>query len=337
MNIHPMTRANATWTTKYPFTEEARDYIRTHAPPLQELGEEELRYMVEYAYYKLKETITGEKSQRWTRELEALSYPLEFALVKATGDPALQRSFAVREAKRVQKHLVEEDPEEIVHIGRDTFHLRLTYSKEEGRFLLHYLDYIKTATRFASLRWKLVNRYVAEGLVRLDKRSASRIISEHVKEYIQGKMGEEATLPKVFHEYAAKLQELYKEKRWEGRAPEEVEAPKRAEDYPPCMKEIYTTALRGESLPHTARFTIVTFLHEIGRTTEEIIQVLSGPPDYNPEKTRYQVEHITGKRSGRKTYKVPSCATLRTLDLCRPDRRCEGIRHPLQYTRRRKR
>ncbi len=291
--------------------------------------------MVEYAYGKLKEKFMGERSQRWTRELETLSYPLEFAIVKATGNPAIQRIFADRNAKGIQKNLNGEDPEDIVHIGRETFHLSLAHSEEE--FLLHYLDYIKTAKRFASPKWKLVNRYVADGIVYLDKKSTSRIMAEHVKDHILGKMVEEAELPRVFHEYAEKLHELYKDMRWEGRPSEEQEAPKKVEDYPPCMREVYALAQKGESLPHTARFSIVTFLKEMGKTTDEIIQALSGAPDYNPEKTRYQVEHITGKRGGRKAYKVPSCATLRTIDLCKPDSRCRGIRHPLQYARRRKR
>jgi DNA primase large subunit len=83
-----------------------------------------------------------------------------------------------------------------------------------------------------------------------------------------------------------------------------------------------------------ARFALVTFLLKIGYTPDRIVQIFTGTADFDPEKTKYQVEHIAGLKGGRKRYESLSCASLRTLGLCREDHSCRGIRHPLAYLRR---
>ncbi len=64
---------------------------------------------------------------------------------------------------------------------------------------------------------------------------------------------------------------------------------------PPCMKEILSELQRGMNIPHTARFAITSFLLNIGMTADEIIALFKSAPDFDEEKTRYQVEHIAGR------------------------------------------
>src|SRR5437867_9778818 len=48
--------------------------------------------------------------------------------------------------------------------------------------------------------------------------------------------------------------------------------------------------------------------------------------------TRYQVEHIAGKRGGRTKCSCPMCTTLKTHGVCyKPDEICTTIRNPLSY------
>ncbi|MDD3071462.1 MAG: DNA primase regulatory subunit PriL, partial [Methanoculleus horonobensis] len=55
-------------------------------------------------------------------------------------------------------------------------------------------------------------------------------------------------------------------------------------------------------------------------------------PDFDPDMTMYQVEHISG-RSGTE-YTPPSCATMRTFGICaNRDRDCDRVNHPLSYYR----
>jgi len=51
------------------------------------------------------------------------------------------------------------------------------------------------------------------------------------------------------------------------------------------------------------------------------------------DKTRYQIEHISG--SSGTEYKPPSCSTMRTYGNCYgADELCSRIKHPLNYYRR---
>jgi DNA primase large subunit len=83
-------------------------------------------------------------------------------------------------------------------------------------------------------------------------------------------------------------------------------------------------------LAHSARFAPVSFLIQINMSVNQIVGLFNTSPDFDPEKTRYQVEHIAGS-SGTK-YKPPSCTTMATYGNCPgEDELCRRIRHPLSY------
>jgi DNA primase large subunit len=105
--------------------------------------------------------------------------------------------------------------------------------------------------------------------------------------------------------------------------------------FPPCLQALVGAITAGTNLPHAGRFAIVAFLHNIGMKPPQIMEIFARAPDFDPEKTRYQVEHICG-RSGTE-YTAPSCATLRTTGFCvNRDSTCERVNHPLSYYRIRK-
>ena len=88
----------------------------------------------------------------------------------------------------------------------------------------------------------------------------------------------------------------------------------------------------GANLTHMGRFALTAFLHTIGLDVTEIVKVYQRSPDFDIEKTLYQVEHISG-RSGTE-YTPPSCATMETNGLCvRRDGLGERIGGPLGYYR----
>ncbi|MFQ5710193.1 MAG: hypothetical protein ACE5GD_00285 [Candidatus Geothermarchaeales archaeon] len=339
-------RVNPTWTTKYPFTEEAREYIRLNAPSLEEFVREELNHVVEYTFNRLKTEIEGPRKEvrrargeEWTKEYETLFYPLAFAIVKATGNGAIQRVFADRESKKALSHLRVEEAGNVVHIGRSTFNLRLNYLEDEGKYLLQLMDYLSVSSRFGGGRWKLSNSYVKDGWVYLDHRRACRIIAEYVKRRILMKMGEEGAIPDLFLNYSEKLIEFFRGlKRYEEVLVEDRDWGEKIDlsDLPPCIRHVYDVAVRGGDLSHMARFSLVTFLSNVGYGVDEIVRVFSGAPDFSPQKTRYQVEHITGMRGGRKKYKIPSCSKMRTFNLCMPGEGCRRIKHPMHYLRRKR-
>jgi DNA primase large subunit len=63
-----------------------------------------------------------------------------------------------------------------------------------------------------------------------------------------------------------------------------------------------------------------------------IAELYARSPDFDAEKTMYQVEHITGRGGTSTEYTTPACAAMRTTGLCIScDKLCEKINHPLSY------
>ena len=62
---------------------------------------------------------------------------------------------------------------------------------------------------------------------------------------------------------------------------------------------------------HTERLFILWFLNAFDYSEEDIINIFSSLPDFNREKTEYQVKYAI-----KKGYYPYSCNTLRSYDLC---------------------
>jgi DNA primase large subunit len=80
------------------------------------------------------------------------------------------------------------------------------------------------------------------------------------------------------------------------------------------------------------RFALTSFLLNIGMNVEGIIGLFRVSPDFDEERTRYQVMHIQGATGT--VYKSPSCDTMVTYGNCvGKEHLCERISHPLGYYR----
>jgi DNA primase large subunit len=121
------------------------------------------------------------------------------------------------------------------------------------------------------------------------------------------------------------------------RSSQETSGEIRVEAFPPCMKAIWGGIQAHVNIPHMGRFAIVTFLHKLGMDSEAILQFFAQVPDFDVNKSRYQIEHITGKIGGGTEYSSPGCSTMQTYGICPLDQRDEiclnEIRHPLSYYR----
>jgi DNA primase large subunit len=101
------------------------------------------------------------------------------------------------------------------------------------------------------------------------------------------------------------------------------------------MRRLLSMAQMGENIPHQGRFALTSFLHTLGMSADDIIRLFSLSPDFDPKKSRYQVEHITGVISSTE-YTPPECSTMKTYGICfDPDDLCkrEWMTHPLKYYR----
>jgi len=81
---------------------------------------------------------------------------------------------------------------------------------------------------------------------------------------------------------------------------------------------------------------MTAFLHTIGLGVSQIVELYCRAPDFDIDKTLYQVQHITG--GGGTEYTSPACATMRTYGLCiGKDALCPRVNHPLSYYKVKKR
>ena len=110
-----------------------------------------------------------------------------------------------------------------------------------------------------------------------------------------------------------------------------------ADDMPPCIRRLLDTLSSGGRLSHIGRFTLTSFLVNVGSTEDDVLNFFKSASDFDERKTRYQVEHISGRRGSKTKYTPPKCDTLKTHGLCiESDELCKRVRHPLSYYKRKR-
>jgi len=270
--------------------------------------------------------------------VEILSYPIAIMLVRALGDRFLYKRYATAEAKRASSFLREESEAKLLFLARESFGWRIASGEDAGRglILLQFMDYMRNASGFHEPKWKLVNRVVKDGYVRVTKIEAARLMEVEVeRKLLNGFLaGEEFKLPGQLEEHLGVIRGLLEENRSRIGAealPSEVVI----EAFPPCMRRAYEGLLSGRKASHMERFGLTSFLVNTGMDLEKIVKIFVSVSDFDEELTKYQVEHIAGLRGGRTKYTPPTCSTLRTHGICvNPDSLCKQVKHPLNYYRR---
>ena len=260
-------------------------------------------------------------------------------MVAATTDSRLQRTYALAEAKRVSSLLQGETKETIMKIANNFgWKLRLLQpgpNLSSYDFALTFTDYIKNAAIIQAKKWKLTNRLLSGGEVFVTAVEVSRLLEEEVRRYVEQKLQVKVeSLPQGIANRINRLKHLFHEKRgktsWE-EFPSEVVAVA----YPPCTRRLHEALSSGHHLSHIGRFTLTSFLINIGVPTENVVDLYRSLTDFNERMTRYQVEHLAGLRGSRTKYIPPTCETLITHGVCPgKDDICRTIRHPLAYYRR---
>lgn len=260
-------------------------------------------------------------------------------MVVATADSRIKRTYALAEAKRVSTLLKGERLETIMKIASN-FKWKLGPAQPRPNllnydFALDFKDYIRNAAIVQHKKWKLVNRMLSKGEVFVTKVEVCRLLEEEVRRYIEQKLQVKikSLSPDIMNRIN-RLKQLFYEKRgktsWE-----EIPSEVIIIAYPPCIKRLHETISSGHHLSHIGRFTLTTFLVNIGMTTENVVDLFRSLADFKERMTRYQVEHIAGLKGSRTKYIPPQCDTLRTHGVCPGmDDICRSIRHPLAYYRR---
>ncbi len=265
--------------------------------------------------------------------VELLSYAVARIMVSCLNDAFLTRRYSLAEAKYAYHMMKQENNEVLQEIGED-LHIEASVT-ESGLFYLHFTDYIRGAVRLRSIQWKLVNRILNSGYVSITKEEYARLLQEAVRSRIIDALP--LNVPDEFcqalEKYLLEIKASVDISRTE--FDEAGFGNVESEHFPPCIVHLISNAQGGINLAHSARFALTSFLLNIGMSVDQVVSLFNVSPDFNEEKTRYQVEHISGSTGT--AYKPPSCTTLITYGNCYgKDKLCETIRHPLNYYKRKK-
>lgn len=272
--------------------------------------------------------------REYDRLIEVMSYPYARMIVSQIGDRYLTKRYALAEAVRMNNLLSEESRETVLLVS-DALGVESTM---DGNRTIHmkFTDFLMLSSRLKSIDWKLINSDIHNGIVRLPQDKFSRLMQNAFQDKIESELP--LMTPDEYRRYIARDVEavsLALEESKKRMSPTGGEGMK--DDYlPPCIKHILDCSRNGLNLPHSARFSIVTFLHALGLDYAGIIRVFSESPDFDESKSEYQIKHITGELTGGEGYTPPECKTMKTNGLCyAPDNICEKewMNHPLSYYR----
>ena len=192
-------------------------------------------------------------------------------------------------------------------------------------FKIYFIDYLNLVANLRDEYRKLINNPLSNGFVFLKKKTLIRLLQEYVRNKIKEVeikdiIKKDGLLNiKGFKELLEKISAVWKNRKDEIEY-YEFDGTEDASFYPPCIQEIRSKAKEGQNLIHTERLLILWFLLALNVPIEDVVKFFSTMPDFDQEKTAYQVNFA--KRKG---YKVYLCETLKSLDLCRANKDKEKI------------
>lgn len=324
---------------KYPFLQKAKKYMKIPALKIEDLTNPELQEILHRAEERVEEAILFSRvSRKLKREdIEISSYPAAIVLTTATESSFIKKRYALAEAKQTYEDLQKESTPKLLKFAQN-FQWNLAPNEDTEipfEFVLGFIEYLRNTTHLRGKKWKLVNRLLSHGNVYLTRKETARLLSEEVRKHIQKRLETRETpkLPPEIKEIAEKIKKLTTEKI--GKTEITGFPQKTSEEaFPPCIKNLHQKISAGRHLSHIGRFTLTSFLINIGMPTEKVIELFKTFSDYNERMTRYQVEHIAGERGSRTQYIPPKCGTLKTHGVCtNQDELCQKVKHPLSYYR----
>ena len=331
-----LTRADL---AKYPFLAEAAEYVRDLGFSVDDVSTPEFTPVLERAEKRLEEALSkGRVSSDITNEsTEILSFPVSNLILGLVGEERARRRFALGEAKRAYDLLRQESPDKMEQIASGTFGWRIKrldtkLVRKFYDFAVYLTDYLHSSVHLREPRWSLPNRVLDHGFVYVTREEAARLIEEEVRMRILERSGRPpGNIPRDLGPRVERARGLVT--KWLG-VPTKYELPKvpMPEAMPPCVRHLVENLNEGKNVQHMGRFTLATFLLNIGTGQDDIVKIFKPATDFSERMTRYQIEHISGQRGGRTKYTCPMCATLKTHGVCyKPDEICNTIRNPLSY------
>ena len=326
---------------KFPFLRDAAEYVKDQGVTLEDLlthqayrgararGKARAIDALEHGVVQLRPMATeGDRLE------EILSYPMARMYVSGVNERFLTRRYALAEGVTMYERLEREEMDVVEEVA---YQLDVAASRDDGSLRMHFSDYLRYTSRMRSKEWKLVNTEVKHGYVHLPQLRFARVLQQALQDRLESELPlpVDETILRALDEDIRELRDraIIMRERYKAEDFGKVSV----DNFPPCMKHFIGMAQAGENLPHSARFALVSFMHHIGLSSEEILNLFAVSPDFDASKTKYQIDHITGETSGTE-YTPPECTTMKSYGICfEPDSLCENpkakVRHPLSYYR----
>jgi len=327
--------------SKYPFLNAAKEYVKDNNLSVKELLDDPLYERaritgVERLDNAFKTRDVGNRSLASESDciMELLSYPIARMIAVCIEDIYFKRRYALGEAIHAYRNLVNESTSFLMDVAKE-FKINLNYSEDTSNISIHFVDYLEYApTRYKE--WKMINRKMKSGFIQIKQKDLARLIQEALRKRINEELDNRPCNQFVYKTFSRDIERIRNtvmthRKKIEAAPIGKLDIKKS----PPCMKNILSAIQSGENVPHMGRFALVSFLNSLKLNTNDILKLFSTAPDYEEERTRYQVEHISGTISSTK-YKPPGCEKMRTYGICpveEMDEICKRMRHPSSYYR----
>ena len=325
---------------KYPFLNEASLYVKETHFDLQEFDRMEMNFILDRSFVKIENFLkNGETNYTLEKfEIEILTFLASLLILKSTSIEILTKKFALLESMRFEKYLIEDLNDSfkderkrlvLLKIFNEVFKINIYLEKIVNEYYkIKVVDYVKRSVHFHEEEWKLINRSVKDGYVYLNANEIVRLFRNELSLLIVEKVKNMklATFPNQVVNKSQKLKSY-----WESvNRTYNINYALKKSVTPPCIQHLYDSIENGENLPHSARLLLATFLLFSGKSIEDIIDVFKKLPDFKENVTRYQLEHLSGKKGGSKRYFVPSCEKIKLEELCYQTNVCKGVINPIQ-------
>ena len=296
----------------YPFSGQAKEYVSAAGTELTSslLEKAEARVRGALASGKIMKVAELQSAQ----EEELALYAGARMVVSAAANRYLINRYAVAEAKRASDYLSADDSAHPEYVELVAGQFGISFRPQGKNVLVPLADYLACTPR--SFDYKLTNREVGGGMVKVSRHERARILEEAVRKRIEGSLPVKADFPSEVRAAAARMVLLIPKL--------EVAAVRVGqENYPPCIKKLMDDLALNVNVPHTGRVALAIYLVGAGVPADKIVDCFRHAPDFSERTTRYQVEYIVQKK-----YSMPACSTMDSYGICVADCRCGT---PLRY------
>ena len=173
---------------KYPFLQEASDYIHKTKFDFEEFDRPEMIHIINRAVEKLENELKGNVYSNLDEyEVEIMTFMVSLLLIKSIGLEEVSKKCSLFEAMRVEKFLTSDLSNErsvekkrllVQKIFLELFKINIDVNSTSSICKLSVPDYLQRASKMYEQEWKLINRSVKDGYVYLDTDETVRLIQK---------------------------------------------------------------------------------------------------------------------------------------------------------------